>query len=97
MLQPESVNQLAEKWFGNIPAGEKYNRHLPVEPKQTEARKLEIKADVPLDALYKCWHMGARLDKDYYTADLITEVLGRWRFFQAVPGIGKRKKIIQQY
>ena len=75
-VQPESVYQLAEKWFGSIPSGEKYVRQLPVEPNQTVARKLEVKADVPLDALYKCYHMGARLDKDYYTVDLLTEVLG---------------------
>jgi predicted Zn-dependent peptidase len=34
------VQQLAEKWFGDIPAGEKYIRHLPEEPVQTAARKL---------------------------------------------------------
>src|ERR1700712_404203 len=56
------VKELAEKWFGNIPAGEKYNRQLPSEPKQTAARKEIIKAKVPIDALYKCWHMADRLD-----------------------------------
>ena len=29
------VKALAEKWFGNIPIGEQYNRNLPTEPKQT--------------------------------------------------------------
>lgn len=72
----EQVRTLAEKWFGPIESGERYVRQLPVEPPQTVARKLEVHADVPLDALYKCWHMGARLDAGYYIADLITEVLG---------------------
>jgi predicted Zn-dependent peptidase len=72
----EQVRTLAEKWFGPIESGEPYVRQLPAEPQQTTARKLEVHADVPLDALYKCWHMGARLDKGYYIADLITEVLG---------------------
>lgn len=31
---------------------------------------------MPLDALYKCWHMDSRLNHGYYVADLITEVLG---------------------
>lgn len=75
-VEAAAVYQLAEKWFGNIPSGEKYNRQLPMEPKQTAPRKLEVKADVPLDALYKCYHMGTRLDKSYYTVDLLTEVLG---------------------
>jgi zinc protease len=71
----ERVKELAEKWFGDIPSGEKYIRTLPPEPEQTEERKLEIKADVPLDALYKCWHIYPRLDRRYYVMDLISEIL----------------------
>ena len=72
----EQVKGLAEKWFGPIPQGEKYNRNLPEEPKQTAAKFLDVTADVPLDALVKTWHIDARLDKGYYVADLITEILG---------------------
>ena len=83
----EKVKELAEKWFGPIPAGEQYNRDLPVEPIQTAPRSMEVKANVPLDALYKCWHIYSRLDKRYYTVDLITEILsggGSSRLFQAL-------------
>ncbi len=31
---------------------------------------------MPVDAFLATWHMDARLDKGYYIADLITEVLG---------------------
>jgi len=89
----EKVKELTEKWFGDIPAGEKYIRTLPQEPTQTEARKLEIKAEVPLDAFYKCWHIYPRNDKRYYIADLITEVLsggGSSRLFQSLV---KEKKL----
>ena len=72
----ERVKELAEKWFSDIPAGEKYKRNLPQEPEQTEARRLEVKADVPLDALYKCWHIYPRLDRRYYVIDLLTDILG---------------------
>ena len=57
------------------------------EPKQTGERKLEVKAKVPLDALYKCWHIYSRLDKRYYTADLITDILsggGSSRLYQSL-------------
>ena len=89
----EKVKELAEKWFADIPAGEKYVRKLPQEPPQTEERKLEVKAKVPLDAFYKCWHIYPRIDKRYYIADLITEVLsggGSSRLFQSLV---KEKKI----
>jgi zinc protease len=72
----EEVKMLAEKWFGDIPSGEKYVRQIPPEPKQTEARVATVKADVPFDALYKAWHMESRLHPQYYAADIITEVLG---------------------
>ena len=72
----EQVKRLAEKWFGPIEMGRKYERQLPVEPLQTEARKLEVEANVPLDAFVKTWHMDARLSPGYYAADLLTEILG---------------------
>ena len=83
----EKVKELTEKWFGDIPAGEPYKRNLPQEPEQTEERRQEIKANVPLDALYKCWHMPGRLDKRYYIIDLLTDILsggGSSRLYQSL-------------
>lgn len=78
---------MAEKWFGPIPGGDKYIRNIPAEPLQEEARKLEVKTNVPLDALYKVWHIYPRTDNRYYTADLITDILsggGSSRLYQAL-------------
>lgn len=71
-----TVKALAEKWFGNIPSGEAYERKLEPEPRQEAARSETITRDVPLDALYKAWHMPARMTQGYYEADLITEIMG---------------------
>jgi zinc protease len=71
----EQVKALAEKWFGDIPSGEKYVRSLPVEPPQKASNFLEIKAKVPLDALYKAYHIYPRNDQRYYAADLISDIL----------------------
>ncbi len=72
----EQVKELSEKWFGSIPGGGKYVRSLPTEPRQEEARTQTFHADVPLDALYKAWHMSGRLTTPYYATDLITEIMG---------------------
>jgi predicted Zn-dependent peptidase len=72
----EQIKQLAEKWFGDIPAGKKYERRIKQEPEQKEPRMMEVTAAVPLDALYKCWHISGRLDKRYYTTEIISEILG---------------------
>jgi len=83
----EKVKALAEKWFGEIPSGEKYYRNLPQEPEQQEARCLKIISNVPLDALYKCWHIAARLDKRYYITELLSDILsggGSSRLYQSL-------------
>jgi len=70
------IKVLAEKWFGDIPAGKDQPQEIPQEPKQTTAKRITITKDVPVDVLVKSWHMGARLDPDYYTTDLISDILG---------------------
>jgi zinc protease len=73
----DEVKRLAEKWFGPIPGGERQPRQLPQEPAQTEARQATTTAPVPLSALYKAYHMPARLDPRYHAVDLLSDVLGR--------------------
>ena len=87
------VKALAEKWFGPIASGEKYERKLAAEPKQTAARSVEVKANVPLDALYKCWHIYSRTDMRYYTADLITDILGGGGSSRLYQALVKEKKL----
>ena len=89
----EQVRTLAEKWFGSIESGEKYNRQIPQEPKQSTAKKLEIRTDVPLDALYKCWHIYSRMDHRYYVSDLISEVLGGGGSSRLFQSLVKEKKL----
>jgi zinc protease len=92
-VKVQQVKELAQKWFGDIPAGERYVRQLPEEPKQTAPRRQIVHADVPLDAFYKNWHIYTRLDHRYYIADLVTEILGGGgssRLFQALV---KEKKL----
>ena len=72
----ENIKQLAEKWFGDIPSGEKYQRQLPQEPPQHEQRRMAVHKKVPMDAIYKTWHMCSRRDDEYYAADLLSDILG---------------------
>ncbi|KAB7731744.1 insulinase family protein [Rudanella paleaurantiibacter] len=73
----EQVKQLCAKWFAPIPAGKPYLRSLPKEPVQTEARRLETSAAVPLNALYKAYHMPGRYEPGFQAADLLSDMLGR--------------------
>lgn len=95
-IKTDEVFRLAEKWFGNIPSGEKYIRNLPVEPEQQEARRQTVYADVPANAFYKCWHMGSRLSPQYYVADLITEILSGGQSSRLTQALVKEKKLFSK-
>ena len=75
-VETAHVRQLAEKWFGSIPSGEKYIRNIAEEPMQNEERRITLKRNVPMDAIYKTWHMSSRFDQNYYVTDLLTDILG---------------------
>jgi len=71
------IKALSQKWFAPIERRDVPVRNLPKEPRQTKARKLEVERDVPVDVLYKAFHMCARTHKDFYATDLISDVLSR--------------------
>ena len=75
-VQLETVKQLSKKWFEPIPPGTVPCRSLPQEPVQTAPNHLAVPADVPLDALYKAYHMPGRLSADYHAVELMAELLG---------------------
>lgn len=76
-VKTEDVKALAEKWFAPIPAGEKYLRDLPKEPVQEVERRETVTADVPLNAIYMAFKMPARMDEEYQTYDLMSDVLSQ--------------------
>ncbi len=92
----EQVKELSEKWFGPIPAGEDYVRNLPKEPKQAEAQLEVTEGDVPQDAIYKAYHMPGRMDLRYYTADLLSDVLGRGKSSLLYDELVKERKIFSE-
>ena len=89
----EEVKKLSEKWFGPIPKGIPYSRNLPKEPVQKGRNFLEVKADVPADALYMTFHMPGRFEKDYLTIDLMGDMLGRGKSSRLHDQLVNKKRI----
>ncbi|WP_299452124.1 pitrilysin family protein [uncultured Microscilla sp.] len=92
-IDKAQLQYLAEKWFGDIPAGTDYQRKLPKEPLQTKARYAEVTGDVPMNALYKVYHMAPKNHPDYYATDLLSDVLGRGKSSRLYTKLVKEKKI----
>lgn len=75
----EDAVRLTEKWFGPIPRRNIAVRNLPEEPEQKEPRFLEVYRSVPLDAITKAWHMCRRIDEEYHSYDLLSDILSNGR------------------
>ncbi len=92
-VKAADVFQLAEKWFGEIPAGPRFERNIPQEPVQQEARVLDVHAKVPVNALYKAYKMSDRTDPNYYAADLIRDILSTGDSSRLYHELVKEKKL----
>ena len=87
------VKDLAEKWFGPIPAGKKPTRKLPSEPNQLQKRQERVVAKVPAHSLYKAYHMPGRFEAGFHAADLLSDVLGRGHSSRLYNQLVKEKQI----
>jgi zinc protease len=95
-ISTEQAKQLAEKWFGPIPAGEKYYRNLPQEPEQLEERRETVTAKVPLNDLYIAFQMPGRMDEGYYEIDLISDILSRGNSSRLYRTLVKDKQLFSE-
>jgi len=71
----EEALDLAEKWFGNIPSIQAPVRQLVAEPPQTAAVRKVVTAKVPVPAVFLAFRTPARIDKEFYAVDLLSDVL----------------------
>ena len=75
-VDTEPTLALVEKWFGDIPAGNKNLRNLPVEaPQQAYQKKIQY-ANVPADNIYMAFKMPGRMDPGFYAIDLLSDIMG---------------------
>ncbi len=74
-LDEERMLDLAEKWFGGLADRQTVAAPIPQEPDQTAPRRLEVERDVPATTLTVAYRMGGRMSEDFYTADLVSDLL----------------------
>ena len=87
------VKLLSEKWFGPIPLRDTPKRDLPKEPRQEAARTLKVERDVPVDVIYKAFHMCDRTDIDFFATDLISDILSRGNSSRLYNSLVKDQKL----
>ena len=72
----ETVKGKVKHWFDEIPRGKAAPKTIPTEPIQDCIRRKQVFANVPTEALYKVYKIPGRLEKNYLTCDLISDILG---------------------
>lgn len=92
----DEVVRLVEKMYGDIPSGNVRHDPLPVEPPQTEARELEVKREVPANALYMAYPMCGRLDEGFAACDLISDMLSNGRSSRLYNSLVKSKALFSE-
>ncbi|PLX18511.1 MAG: peptidase M16 [Marinilabiliales bacterium] len=90
------MRPLAEKWFGNIPRRKISQRNLPAEPEQKKARTQTELRNVPFNAIYKAFHMSSKLENEYYTTDLISDLLANGKSSRLYQNLVKDKKMFSE-
>lgn len=89
----EQVVQWSEKWFGNIPAKGVCRLPLPREPRQLRQRRKTVYRNIPENALYMAFHMGARGDADYFPCDVISDILSNGYSGRLLARLVKKKHL----
>ncbi len=74
-IDEEQMFQMCERYFGAIEDGDFRAAPLPVEPEQSEARRVEVERDVPATYIIIAFHIGGRTSNDFFVADMVSDLL----------------------
>jgi zinc protease len=92
-VELDNVKALCEKWFAPIEPGIKLKRNLPAEPEQTEYRSLTVERDVPINSIYRAYRMCSRVDEEYHTVDMLSDILSRGNSSRLYKNLIKDKQL----
>jgi predicted Zn-dependent peptidase len=83
----------AKHWFSGIKSGPILEKQYPSEPEQTEKRLLAVASNVPSKALFMVFKTMGRLDKSYYTLDLLSDYIAGSKASLLYQNLLKRDKL----
>lgn len=74
-IEEEQMLDLARKWFSPLEERRADTAPIPQEPTQQAPRREAVERNVPATTLSIAYHMGDRTSPDFYTADLVSDLL----------------------
>ena len=95
-VETDEIYKLSKKWFGDIPKGKTNIRKLPVEPLQDKPRFITVERNVPHNAIYKAYHCCTRLDDEFYSTDLLSDILSNGRSSRLFRELVMKQKLFSE-
>jgi zinc protease len=92
-VKANEMLEMAEKWFGDIPAGKKIEPFFPKEKPLNGFQLKELESNVPVDMLFMVFRCPERLDPDFYAADFISDLLASGRSSRFYANLLKIKRL----
>ncbi|MEO7175871.1 MAG: pitrilysin family protein [Saprospiraceae bacterium] len=92
-IEPEEVLEKIRYWFDDIASVNPPVFHFEGKEIFQKAARKVVHADVPVPALYIAFPMGSRMDKSYYAADLLSDLLADGRSSRLYQSLVKQDPI----
>lgn len=89
----DDVRTMVEKWFADIPAKANVENSFPSETTQNAALRKTVQGNVPIDSIYIAFRMCDRVHPDFYTIDLISDILSNSRSARFYQNLIKEKRL----
>jgi predicted Zn-dependent peptidase len=87
------IKSLCATYFEPIESRKLINSKIQAEPPQTAERVVEVRKNVPYDALYMVYHMPSRSDRSFYCFDIISDLLSNGRSSRLYQTLVKEKQL----
>jgi len=90
------MQELAKKWFNDIPSGKQIQRKYHPEPAKDTARYRQSQSEVPVDAIYMAFPCPPRADKTFYAVDLLSDIFSNGPSSRLIHRLTREKKYFHQ-
>ena len=92
-LEEEYMLDMAEHYFADIKDMGGEIAPVPVEPEQTEPRRMVVEREVPATNITIAFHMGDRLSRDFFLGDMTSDLLAGGDSARLYERLIKRKRL----
>lgn len=95
-LPEEEMIRMATEYFAEIEDCGGDILPVPAEPEQCEPRRLEVEREVPATDIVITFHMGDRLSRDFFIADLASDLLAGGESSRLINHLVKEQGLFSQ-